>query len=93
MTRSTDPGPRPVGRIGAVETTFSARLSAGVRTLTPGYFALVMATGIASVGLDLVGHPVPSRTLLWLAGRRTSCLWCSHCGASSPSAMPWTKAL
>ncbi len=38
-----------------------------VRSLTPGYFALVMATGIVSVGLNLEGHRTASLALLGLA--------------------------
>gem|GEM_PF-180807 len=38
-----------------------------VRTLYPGYFACVMATGIVSVALLMAGASVLS-TLLWLAG-------------------------
>lgn len=40
---------------------------AWVRTLYPGYFACVMATGIVSVALLLAGASVLS-TLLWIAG-------------------------
>lgn len=36
-----------------------------VRTLSPGYFALVMATGIVSIGLHEHGWDVLSATLLW----------------------------
>lgn len=38
-----------------------------MRTLHPGYFALVMATGIVSVGIRGRGLPVLSEALLWLA--------------------------
>ena len=38
-----------------------------VRTLYPGYFACVMASGIVSVALLLTGASVLS-TLLWIAG-------------------------
>ena len=31
--------------------TVSGRIREGVRTLDPGYFALVMATGIISIGM------------------------------------------
>lgn len=42
------------------------RLTAGVRTLNPGYFAIVMASGIISVGLhDQLS--VVSAALLWFA--------------------------
>lgn len=40
---------------------------AWVRTLYPGYFAYVMATGIVSVALLLAGTSILS-TLLWIAG-------------------------
>lgn len=35
--------------------------------LHPGYFALVMATGIISTGARAFGHPVISTALLWIA--------------------------
>lgn len=44
------------------------RLDDAVRTLTPGYFALVMGTGIVSIALDLQGHQRPSEVLFALAG-------------------------
>ena len=34
-------------------------------TLDPGYFALVMASGIVSVGTDLTGYPLLSEIVLW----------------------------
>ena len=40
----------------------------GVRTLHPGYFALVMATGIVSIGLHADHQDALSVALLWLAG-------------------------
>jgi tellurite resistance protein TehA-like permease len=40
------------------------RLHAALRTLSPGYFAMVMATGILSVGLDLDDHTTSSAVLL-----------------------------
>jgi tellurite resistance protein TehA-like permease len=39
------------------------RLREGVRTLTPGYFALVMASGIISIALDQRGFDVMSAVL------------------------------
>ncbi|HEX5496624.1 MAG TPA: tellurite resistance/C4-dicarboxylate transporter family protein [Mycobacteriales bacterium] len=39
-----------------------------VRTLLPGYFALVMATGIVSIGMRVHGRHALSTALLWLAG-------------------------
>ncbi|MHA7985616.1 tellurite resistance/C4-dicarboxylate transporter family protein [Rathayibacter sp. CAU 1779] len=46
---------------------FPARARAAVRTLPPGYFALVMATGILSVGLHAEGFDVASEVLLVIA--------------------------
>ena len=49
----------------------SDRLTAvrgAVRTLAPGYFALVMATGIVSIGTRLDGLDIVSVVLLWLTG-------------------------
>lgn len=39
-----------------------------IEHLDPGYFALVMATGIVSVGLDITGHQILSRVLLGVTG-------------------------
>ncbi|HET9075656.1 MAG TPA: tellurite resistance/C4-dicarboxylate transporter family protein [Acidimicrobiales bacterium] len=36
----------------------------GLATLDPGYFALVMATGIVSIGTDLLGYRVLSQVIL-----------------------------
>jgi tellurite resistance protein TehA-like permease len=44
-----------------------ARLQPGVRTLNPGYFALVMATGIVSVAADHLGLAAVSTALLLVA--------------------------
>ncbi|WP_430296818.1 tellurite resistance/C4-dicarboxylate transporter family protein [Sinomonas sp. B1-1] len=46
----------------------SSRYAEAVQTLTPGYFALVMASGIISVGLELEGFGVLSAVLLWICG-------------------------
>src|SRR5689334_19260410 len=43
-----------------------ARVAAGVRQLFPGYFALVMATGIVSIAAHLLGLTALARPLLWL---------------------------
>jgi tellurite resistance protein TehA-like permease len=43
------------------------RIRSAVRDLSPGYFALVMATGIVSVGLQLEGMTVASVVLLVVA--------------------------
>ncbi|SDL77928.1 hypothetical protein [Arthrobacter sp. ok362] len=44
--------------------SFGSRVSKAVQTLTPGYFALTMASGIISVGLELEGFHVLSAVLL-----------------------------
>jgi tellurite resistance protein TehA-like permease len=43
---------------------FGGRFRTAVASLTPGYFALVMATGIISVGMHLEGFDILSRVLL-----------------------------
>lgn len=57
---------RPLREV-TVDPRRAARREA-LRTLHPGYFALVMATGIVSVGLRSLGVPAVSVPLLWLAG-------------------------
>lgn len=42
----------------------NARVRRAVEGLTPGYFALVMASGIISVGMDLEGFGALSVMLL-----------------------------
>ena len=42
-------------------------LSEAVRTLSPSYFAVVMATGTASVGVGQIGLALISWSLLWIA--------------------------
>lgn len=74
--------PRPVDPAGADVTTprntaaaptsarppaLTARLDAGIRRLTPGYFALVMATGIVSIGMGGLGMTAISVVLLVIA--------------------------
>lgn len=46
----------------------AGRIRAAVEGLTPGYFALVMATGIVSVGMELRGFRLLSVVLLWICG-------------------------
>ena len=46
-----------------------------LKLLSPGYFALVMGTGIVSVGLHLVGFNMLSNALLWIAGACYVVLW------------------
>lgn len=43
--------------------------------LSPGYFALVMGTGIVSIGLHLNGFELPSAILLWIAAASYVVLW------------------
>lgn len=43
-------------------------MRAWIADLDPGYFALVMASGIISVGADLVGRPVLSRVAFGVTG-------------------------
>lgn len=43
------------------------RVGAAVRTATPGYFALVMGTGIVSVGMNNHGLSAVSLGLFWIA--------------------------
>ena len=52
---------------GAATGGLRDRMIEGVRTLNPGYFALVMATGIMSVGMANQNVPVLSGALLILA--------------------------
>jgi tellurite resistance protein TehA-like permease len=44
------------------------RLASGIEQLFPGYFALVMATGIVSIALKLLAMPWQARVLLWVNG-------------------------
>ena len=47
-----------------MSTTLTNRVRTAVEGLTPGYFALVMASGIISVGMQLEGVRVLSLLLL-----------------------------
>lgn len=47
-------------------TSLKGRIANGVETLFPGYFAVVMATGIISIGAKLVGLGWLATPLLWL---------------------------
>lgn len=51
-----------------VTSPLAHRFDAAVEGLTPGYFALVMASGIVSIGLALEGFDVLSRVLLGVSG-------------------------
>lgn len=58
MTTAADPG----------ETaTLRDRFEVGVRDLNPGYFALVMGTGIVSAGVRTAGVTWLAASLLWIA--------------------------
>ena len=54
---------------------FRGVFSDSLERLSPGYFALVMATGIVSVGLYLVGFEALSTALLWIAAVSYVVLW------------------
>lgn len=43
----------------------TGRVKAWIATLESGYFAIVMATGIVSIGAQLLGHGTLSTVLLW----------------------------
>ncbi|HLS00711.1 MAG TPA: tellurite resistance/C4-dicarboxylate transporter family protein [Beutenbergiaceae bacterium] len=47
-------------------TTLPTRVDQSIAGLTPGYFALVMATGILSIGTELTGFHALSVVLLWV---------------------------
>jgi tellurite resistance protein TehA-like permease len=47
----------------------------GARSLSPGYFALVMATGIVSIASDRAGFHTIAVTLLWLNAAQFLVLW------------------
>jgi tellurite resistance protein TehA-like permease len=53
----------------------NGRLTRGVASLHPAYFALVMATGIVSIACHLLGIPVVDRALLWLNSAFFVVLW------------------
>ena len=63
-------------------TSWTRRLDAGIETLFPGYFALVMATGIVSIAADLLdmlvsdvlaANPAAARAFI---ERRMGCVGC-----------------
>lgn len=55
------------GAVSADSSSLLARADAAIASLAPGYFALVMASGIISVGLRLAGLAAAARALLALA--------------------------
>ncbi|HEX2874569.1 MAG TPA: tellurite resistance/C4-dicarboxylate transporter family protein [Polyangiaceae bacterium] len=46
--------------------SLTGRLASGIQGLFPGYFALVMATGIVSIALKLLAMPWLAMALLWI---------------------------
>jgi tellurite resistance protein TehA-like permease len=50
-------------------------IRAGIATLLPGYFALVMATGIVSLAAALEGLSLVAQALLWLNALAYLALW------------------
>lgn len=68
MTSDPIPGVQPPsGTVSAtdVEPVPRGPVAAWIATLDPGYFALVMATGIVSIGSRLLGHELLAEILLW----------------------------
>ncbi|HET7562493.1 MAG TPA: tellurite resistance/C4-dicarboxylate transporter family protein [Rhodanobacteraceae bacterium] len=47
---------------------FVVHLRASIETMSPGYFSMVMATGILSLGAHLLGHAMLARALFALNG-------------------------
>ncbi len=62
-------------------------MAEGLATLFPGYFALVMATGIVSVAAKLVGFDWIASVLLWV--NLAAYAWISIFGAMLHS---WRQA-
>jgi len=60
----TPAAPVPPGGAPSAEDLPSGLLRRALATLDPGYFAWVMASGIVSVGSDLLGYPLISRVVL-----------------------------
>jgi tellurite resistance protein TehA-like permease len=48
--------------------SLKGRVASGIESLFPGYFALVMATGIVSIALKLLAMTWQARALLWING-------------------------
>ncbi|HET8600937.1 MAG TPA: tellurite resistance/C4-dicarboxylate transporter family protein [Segeticoccus sp.] len=64
MEGRTDPAAAAGSGSAAGPASASARVSAAVRSLAPGYFALVMASGIISIGLETTGFGIASAVFL-----------------------------
>ncbi len=59
----------------AVQTTPVAAASSPLATLFPGYFAMVMGTGIVSIGAHFTGSPGIAQVLLWFSTAAYVILW------------------
>jgi tellurite resistance protein TehA-like permease len=57
------------------QTSFAAIVLEAAKTLFPGYFALVMATGVVSIALFLLGYAPLAHALVWLNWLFYACLW------------------
>jgi len=60
---------------GALATTIAGPERAGLRTLHPAYFAMVMATGIVSIACQLAGPRALAAPLAWLNVVFYGALW------------------
>lgn len=65
----------PTGQRAKQHVKGDTAFSMALERLSPGYFALVMGTGIVSVGLHLTGFDVLSAILLWIAAVSYAVLW------------------
>jgi len=68
-----DANETPAGASGGPK--LAKRISAALETLLPGYFAMVMATGIVSIGAQLVGLSGLARALFYLNMVFYAVLW------------------
>lgn len=59
----------------APETLLPKAVLGAAASLFPGYFALVMATGVVSIALFLLGHSPAAHTLVWLNWLFYASLW------------------
>lgn len=57
------------------QSPHSALVLDAAQTLFPGYFALVMATGVVSLALFLLGYAPLAQVLVWLNWVFYACLW------------------
>ena len=69
-------------------------LARAVATLDPGYFAWVMASGIVSVGTDLLGYQLLSRVVLGVTVAAFAALAPAYAARllwSLPTGSPWGR--